>query len=117
MKRPVFLTIWLVLMTIGAVYSLYSYTLGANNLMRVLPRMNPGMIVLYTIISLVNLAAVILLWTWKKLGFYLVVAIAIIVASLNGFVIGILGVTATLFPLLGIGILYLAMKPVWDNFK
>ena len=38
-KRPVFLTVWLILMAVAGVYSLYSYTLGAASLMLLLPNM------------------------------------------------------------------------------
>jgi hypothetical protein len=116
-KRPTFLTIWLVIMTIAGIYTLYSYTLGAASIKATLPNLASWTLMLYAAMSLLNLISVFLLWTWKKVGFYLIIASAIIVASINGMTFGVLGLGASLSALLGIGILYLAMRPAWQSFK
>lgn len=117
MNRPKFLTGWLIFMIIGNVFSLYSYTLGSANIAKTLPNMPSWAITVFAVGAVVNLFAVVMLWMWKKMGFYILIALAIIVASLNGMLLGIAGVFASLFSLIGVGILYLAMKPVWQNFK
>lgn len=117
MKRPKFLTGWLIFMIIGNVFSLYSYTLGSANIAKTLPNMPSWAITVFAVGAVVNLFAVVMLWMWKKMGFYIIIALAIIVASLNGMLLGIAGVFASLFALIGVGVLYLAMKPVWQNFK
>lgn len=116
-KRPTFLTIWLVLMALAGVYSLYSYTLGAQAIKAALPSMPSWVFVPFTSLGLLSLVSVFLLWTWKKLGFYLVIASSIISVLLNGAISGLVGIVAIIFALAGVGILYLAMKPVWQNFK
>lgn len=117
MKRPTFLTIWLVIMTIAGIFALYSYTLGSASIAQALPNMPSWALTLFAILGAVNLVSVTMLWMWKKMGFYMIIASAIIVASLNGMVLGVAGIGASVFALIGVGILYLAMKPVWQNFK
>ena len=51
------------------------------------------------------------------MGFYLIIASAVIIASLNGMILGVAGIGSSVFAVIGIGILYLAMKPAWQNFK
>lgn len=117
MKRPTFLTIWLVLMTIAGIFTLYSYTLGSANIAQTLPNMPSWALTMFALLGLVNLVAVVMLWMWKKLGLFIMIASAIIAASLNGMILGPAGIGASIFAIIGVGILYLAMKPVWSNFK
>ncbi len=58
-----------------------------------------------------------MLWMWKKAGFYIQIASAIIAASINGAIFGAVGIGTSIFGIIGVGIMYLAMKPVWQNFK
>lgn len=117
MKRPMFLTIWLVLMTISAIFTLYSYTLGSENIAKTLPNMPSWALIVFALLGVVNLFSVAMLWMWKKMGFYIIIGTAIIVASLNGMILGAAGMIASIFAVVGVVILYLAMKPVWQNFK
>lgn len=117
MKRPMFLTIWLILMTLGAISTAYSYTLGSATIMKAIPNMPSWALTQYALFSIVNLVAVWMLWTWKKMGFNLFVVSAVISASLNGMILGAIGVGSSIFGVVGIVILYLAMKPVWKQFK
>lgn len=117
MKRPMFLTIWLVLMTIGAIFTLYSYTLGSENITKTLPNMPSWALIVFALLGVVNLFSVVMLWMWKKMGFYIIIGTAIIVASLNGMILGVAGMITSVFAVVGVVILYLAMKPVWQNFK
>lgn len=116
MKRPTFLTIWLVLMTISAIYTIYSYTLGSEAVTKTLPIPAWSLMAL-ALLGVVNLFAVVMLWMWKKMGFYIIIGSTIIAASLNGIILGVLGFVASIMAIVGIVILYLAMKPVWQNFK
>lgn len=117
MNRPKFLTIWLVLMAISGVFTLYSYTLGSENITKTLPNMPSWALTVFALLGAVNLFSVAMLWMWKKMGFFLIIGTAIIVASLNGMILGAAGLVASIFAIIGVGILYLAMKPVWQNFK
>lgn len=117
MKRPIFLTIWLALMTLGDISSLYSYTLGTSAMAKALPNLPSWAFGVLTLLVVLQLVGVIMLWMWKKMGFYMFIASAIIAASVNGAILGAAGVGTSLFGVIGIAILYLAMKPVWQNFK
>ncbi len=121
MKRPVFLIIWLALLFLGQAYGLYSYTLGAGNLMKTLPNAQTSLWPLYAGINLINVFAIIMLWMWKKIGFYIMIGTAVIGVFLSLMTSGVGGVTGGIFSIasavIGILILYLAMKPVWQNFK
>ena len=116
MKRPIFLTIWLILIVLGNLYSLYSYTLGTAFITSALPNFPSWAFILLDILAVVELIGVALLWMWKKLGFYLFIGAAVIASALNILTLGGLGVTGILGAILGIVILYFAMKPVWSNF-
>ena len=104
-------------MTIGLVFSLYSYTLGSASITHALPKIPFWAITLLALLSTLNLVSVVMLWMWKKIGFYLLIASAIIVASINGMILGPISIGASISALVGVGILYLAMKPIWKNFK
>lgn len=112
-----FLTIWLVLVTISAIFTLYSYTLGSENITKTLPNIPSWSLTAFALLGVVNLFAVVMLWMWKKMGFYIIIGIAIIIASLNGMILGAVGIVASVMAIVGVAILYLAMKPVWQNFK
>lgn len=118
MKRPWYLVVWLVLMTLSAVYSLFTYTLGASSLKSAWGGLMPdwafGVLALF---SAVNLVAVVMLWMWKIWGFYLVLLVALFSAAINGILLGVVGLGVTVFVALGTLILYLVMRPVWTNFK
>lgn len=117
MKRPKFLTVWLVLMAISGVFTLYSYTLGSANITKTLPNMPSWALIVFALVGVVNLFSVAMLWMWKKMGFYIIIGTAIIVASLNGMILGAAGMIVSIFAIVGVAILYFAMKPVWQNFK
>lgn len=118
LKRPWYLTVWLVLMTIGTLYGLFTYTLGSEILKKAWGNLMPdwafGVLALF---SAVNLVAVVMLWMWKIWGFYLVLLVALFSAAINGMLLGVIGLGATVFAALGVLILYLVMRPVWQNFK
>ena len=99
---------------LGALFSLYSYTLGSGSMATSLTNLPSWYTAVLALLSLVELAAAVLLWQWKKMGFKLYVASAVVVAILN---VIYLGVSSLVFPILGILILYLVMRPVWSNFK
>lgn len=115
MKRPKFLTFWLSLMTISILFSLYGDFSKSSSLPKM--QLPNWYFALSPILLIVQLFAVFLLWNWKKVGFYIVVGLAIIAASINGAIFGLLGVGLSVVGILGVLILFLAMKPVWNKFK
>lgn len=116
-KRPTFLTIWLILMTIGNAGTFLEYTFGAAMLARTMPFLPSWGLPVLSLFGLVNIIAVVMLWMWKKIGFYMVVGSAILVAAINGTLLGVAGISGAVGAIIGLGILYLAMKPVWKSFK
>lgn len=117
MKRPTFLTVWLILMLLSYVYSLYSYTLGTAAMTAVFTNIPVWFFPVMLLLSLAGLASVYLLWTWKKMGFNLAIGIAVLASVVNFMIMGSLGIISVVFAIVGVVILYLAMKPVWKNFK
>lgn len=117
MKRPKFLTIWLVLMALSSLYSLYTYTLGSASITSYLRNFPAWALGLFALLSITNIVAIWLLWTWKKIGLYVFFATGMIAASLNGMILGAIGVGTSIFSIIGVVILYLAMRPVWQAFK
>jgi hypothetical protein len=116
MKRPRFLTVWLILIAIADVFSLFSYTFGASSITRALPNFPSWAFLLYDVGIVLQLICVVLLWRWKKIGFYLIAAGALVVAVLNVAILGAAGIGGIILGLVGVGILYLAMRPVWEQF-
>ena len=117
MKRPTFLTVWLILIAVADVFSLISYTVGASALTTMMPNFPAWTLWVYDALIVVQLVSVVLLWMWKKIGFYLIVGCAIIAAIVNIYALGVSGVIGVIFGLAGVGILYLAMRPAWEQFK
>jgi hypothetical protein len=114
LKRPWYLTAWLVLIFIAAFLALIGYTLGGAAVRAQFPSLPSFVIPLFALLTLAELAATILIWEWKKMGFYLFVGAAVIATVFNLLYIGPASVVEA-----GIGvlILYLVMRPVWSNFK
>jgi hypothetical protein len=123
MKRPKFLTIWLVVML------LFSAAIALDSLTYL-----PFIFLTKNYISLVGIVAgfvqiwaVVQLLRWKKIGITLLISSAVtvfLVTAINEFSI-VSRVTQVIESLLIVlvvniimlGILYLAIKPVWKNFK
>ncbi len=123
MKRPKFLTIWLI------VILLFSIALTADSL-TYLPmiRLTKNYISLLGIVAgFVQVWSVIQLLRWKKIGVTLLLSSAIVIFLVTGFnefqivsnvnqiIISMLMVLVVNIVMLGI--LYLAIRPVWKNFK
>ena len=104
-------------MSITGAWALYQYIFSPEAITATLPNIPSWALGTLTLMSTVNLIAVALLWSWKKIGFYLIILSAVVVASVNGNILGIVGLFSSLSALVGLGILYLAMKPVWKSFK
>lgn len=114
MKRPIFLTILLILITISNIFSLYSYTVGKSSIVELIPDFPSWAFIFLTTLGILQLVGVAMVWTWKKMGFYLFIVSAIGAMLVNA---ATLGIGSSLFGIIGIVLLYFAMKPVWGNFK
>lgn len=111
MKRPLFLTIWLGLVSLGVIYSIYTsntYGLAFTDATIYTP---PLARLSLTVMGLAELGAIVSLWRGRKLGFYLLIVSASVTALFNPMT------TSIFFSIVEISILYIAMKPVWNHFK
>lgn len=123
MKRSVFLTIWLFAML------LFSIALTVDSL-TYLPmiRLTKNYVSYFGIAAgFVQILAVVLLLRWKKIGLTLLLSSAIvimlitavneisIVSNINQILVSMLMVLA--LNIVMFGILYLAIRPVWKNFR
>lgn len=123
MKRPKFLTIWLILMLIFSV----GITLDSLTYLPFI-FLTKSYVSLFGIVAgFVQIWAVIQLLRWKKIGATLLLSSAVVVfliTAINEFrvVSKVSQVIESLLMVLVVniimlGILYLAIKPVWKNFK
>jgi energy-coupling factor transporter transmembrane protein EcfT len=65
-KRPTFLTIWLIIMMIANVVTVFDYTVGAAMLMRTMPSLPIWALPVLAVFGLVNIVTVVMIWMWKK---------------------------------------------------
>jgi|SRR5579871_1476391 len=123
MKKPIFLTIWLLLML------LFSVAITVDSL-TYLPmiRLTKSYISLFGIVAgFVQIWAIIQLLRWKKIGVTLLLSSAVviflitginefnIVSNVNKIIISMLAVLVVNVAMFGI--LYLAIRSVWKNYK
>lgn len=118
MKRPTFLTVMLVWVFLSSLYSLYSYFLKGT-LLVVLLNVPSWVPTAFALCSGLNLLSVVLLWNWRKVGFYIILGSALMVITLNLMFMSLrgLGVIIAVLTLIVVGLLYLAMRPVWSRFN
>ncbi len=120
-KRGIALTIWLILMVLFNLYALYgNWDLrqdwidhGRNYAFdRDTPEIIP---LLYVVLPLVNVISVALVWFWKKAGLYLFALSTGTVFILN--LSRGVPIVNLLLGLVGVGILYVLMRPKWQGFS
>ena len=101
-QRPTFLNVWLILMLVGNAFSLiFSFQI---------PYLIPFVILGFIFI--------IALYNWKRWGFYGYIASGVIGLFVNASIYGSgMAVFSLIGLIIGTLILYLAMKPVWDEFE
>jgi len=129
LHRPLFLTIWLIMLTFYTAWVIlttiphlakYNIDFWQQSLIDI-----NLLTKIYFLVMLIQLVGIILLWNWRKIGFSLY-AICIGVACL----LHLISIGFNVFNLISIGtdilisihaislvILYIAMVPVWKNFK
>lgn len=113
-KRPLFLTILLIYVSLGTVFSLYAYIDGGPELAPPQLWFNRPVLSIYAIVELIQLIGIFLVWRWKRIGFYIFLVTTLTNVLLN---VVFLGGIDLVFPVIELGLLYLAMRPVWSNFK
>ncbi|OGH23289.1 MAG: hypothetical protein A3F31_03660 [Candidatus Levybacteria bacterium RIFCSPHIGHO2_12_FULL_38_12] len=68
-------------------------------------------------LAVIDFVAVIMIWMWKIMGFYLSVGVTAISIALSLIYAGSAGIGAVIFGIIGMALLYFAMRPVWKNFR
>ena len=123
MKRPIFLTIWLSILLIFSI----GLTVDSLTYLPFIFHTKSFISLLGIVAGFVQIWAVVQLLRWRKVGITLfissVVAIFLvtainefyIVAKVNQIIVSLLMVL--LINCIILGILYLAIRPVWKNFK
>ncbi|MCL4338472.1 hypothetical protein M1271_02190 [Patescibacteria group bacterium] len=123
MKRPKFLTIWLILLLIFSV----AITIDSLTYLSFILLTKNYISLVGIIAGFVQIWAVVQLLRWKKIGVTLFISSAIavfmitainefnIVSKVNQIIVSLLAVLVVNIVILGI--LYLAIRPVWKNFK
>jgi len=115
-------TAWLVLMIIANSLTAITYLFASEMITKNLSiDVSNSMIILLGILGIANVVFSIMLFQWKKLGFW-----GFIITSLGALIINLsigLGIVQSLFGLVGIAILYGVLQikkdniPAWENLE
>lgn len=115
-------TAWLVLMIIANSLTAMTYFFASEMVIKKLSMdVSNSMIILLGIICIANVIFSVMLFQWKKLGFW-----GFVITSIGALIINVnigLGIAQSLFGLVGIGILYGVLQikkdniPAWDNLE
>ncbi len=119
MKRPKFLTVWLILIALFSLGIILVNVFDPRTVVRYghIPTYPQPFMV---IISEINLISVLFLLQWKKIGLYLMaVGQSVLIVITTGMQVIKVDETTPwlLLNIACIGIFYLAMRPVWNQFK
>jgi hypothetical protein len=113
-------TAWLILMIIGNSIGALMYLFGSEMIMRAMPYgVSSSLIYLLAFVSVMNVVFAVLLFQWKRWGFYGFIGSAIAAFIINTS-IG-LPVGSSLLGLVGIGVLFAILQikqngvSAWDN--
>ncbi|EKD65081.1 MAG: hypothetical protein ACD_50C00197G0008 [uncultured bacterium] len=117
MKRPWYLTVLLILFFIGIVFQIIGLATDPQTTAQLVPNAPSWIVPILLLLSIVDLVALAMLWMWKIMGFYLTIAVTVVMSLLFFAFQGAGSLGTIFFGAIGIGVLYLAMKPVWSNFK
>lgn len=115
MKRPWYLTGWLILIFLIQIFGLLGLVFGGSLITEQYPNAPAWVLPLYTIAILVDLVAIVMLWMWKIMGFYITVgttAVGVVLALLY-----LTDIVSAVLSIVTLVVLYLAMRPVWSNFR
>ncbi|HVZ12476.1 MAG TPA: hypothetical protein VG965_05585 [Patescibacteria group bacterium] len=123
MKRSLFLTTWLVLILLFSV----AITIDSLTYLPIISLTKNYISIFGIAAGFVQIYAIVQLFMWKKIGVTLYLSSAVIiflVTAINelNIISNIIIVSESLLFVLGVnvivlGILYLAMRPVWKSFK
>ncbi len=114
------LTIWLVLLTLGAVMGFFgnltTSTEEMDFLQMFIPALPPWYLPVSVVMALLNLVFLVGFWTWKRwgvYGYFALVLVNVILSLVLGFGVLIAVLSIGLGPL----ITYILIMNIWDNFE
>ncbi|MBC8162003.1 MAG: hypothetical protein H7Z42_12370 [Roseiflexaceae bacterium] len=115
--RSLPLTGWLVFVLLANVWTVYRYGMIIYDLVdhMVFDGVAQWALPLLATLSVVNVAAVVLLWFWRKVGLYMFVATSVIALVVNSILQ--VPLTSMLLGLVGLIILWFLLRPHWSNFR
>ena len=88
-----------------------------SNILGIIANLNSGLLI-HAILGGISLFFIYQLYNWYKSGFYGIVILSFIGVVISGSIMGGQYLPFVLISAgIGIFILYLAMKPVWNEFK
>jgi hypothetical protein len=109
------LTSWLVLLLIANCVTALLTFLNPDLVIRPFHRFSHGLVVLIGLAALANVVFVILIWNWRRVGFWGAVVVALLALPVNWYLgMGILHIASGL---LGIAILAFLVRTKWGAFK
>lgn len=110
------LTGWLAFMLLANVWTVYRYGMIIYDLVdhMAFDGIAQWALPLLATLSVVNVAAIILLWFWRKIGLYTLVASSAIALVVNMMLQ--VPLTSMLLGLVGLIILWSLLRPHWSNF-
>ncbi len=119
-KRPIFLTIVLILLLLGSLFSFYSTITGFSAIGN--DNIKTQMLVINLLFVLGRIVSIVMIWKWMRKGVYLLGGILIAESILTMVLQSqkqtpFIYLTQIIGAALVIGLLYLAVKGVWQNFK
>jgi hypothetical protein len=108
-------TAWLIFMIVANSLVALMYFFNGSAISDALPgiTISPSIIMILGFVGILNVIFAIMLWQWKKLGFWGFIASSLISFGIN-MTIG-LGIAQSLFGLIGVGILYAVLQIKQDD--
>jgi len=112
-KHSTFAKIWMGLMLIGSIITVFVYLISGNQIART-AHIPSFIIPILILIGIGMMVLLIFLYKWKKWAFYGLCGIALITLLIN---ISIGAGVTSFFGLIGIGILYLSISSEWNLYE
>jgi len=114
-ERGVLITVWLTLMLIANAITAIIYLFFNSLMSELLPKYYPMLFYLFGIIALVNVLLVLFMFNWKKWAFWAFVGTTFITFIINAS--AGLGIVTSLIGFISPILLYLILRPRWNNFE
>lgn len=115
MKRPWYLTGWLILIFLIQIFAILGLVFGGSLITELYPNVPTWVMPVFAIAVLVDLVAIAMLWMWKIMGFYITLGTTAVGVILD--LLYLTDIVSAVLSIVSVAILYLMMRPVWSSFK